>query len=299
MRGIIRGLKADVGMRSAHGVAGLIVFCALLVSGCAGGSKFYDYSDAPGFVQEGGLDPRLAVTKVFGAPLSPLVRNMAVPSGRLRRASGLKQELLETLRPLDIVLVRSRPAVTRLAIPSHFTHATLWLGKPSEIEAAGLLDYPEVRDHRDDILAGKIVFEAAGSDVHLSGIRELTNTDEIVILRPKGLTRSRIRRKFRSLFGHLGMPFDYNFDYKDKSRLTCMETIAAVFPEFKLPVRYTVGRYAIIPDDLVRMALRRRAGVNVVRHIVSDDRKRHRIQSSEKLLTIIRSPSQRPNHAFF
>jgi len=277
----------------------LAITCGAVLAGCASGGKFYDYSDAPGYVQQGGIDPRLAVTKIFGRPLSPIVRNMALPSGRLRRAAGLKQELLDTLRPLDIVLVRSRPAITRLAIPSHFTHATLWLGKPSEIKAAGLLNIPSVRDHSADLMAGKTVFEAADSEVHLSRISELTNTDEIVILRPKGLTMSIIRKKFESLFGHLGTPFDYNFDYNDKSKLTCMETIAMVFPEMGLPVRYTIGRYAIIPDDIVRMALNGHAGVKIVQHVVSNGRKRHRIQGPETLSAKIKSPSKRPKHAIF
>lgn len=297
MQEIVSGVRA--GTATFFRFAGLTIACGALLAGCASGGKFYDYSDAPGYVQEGGIDPRLAVTKVFGRPLSPLVRNMALPSGRLRRSAGLEQELLETLRPLDIVLVRSRPAITRLAIPSHFTHATLWLGKPSEIKKAGLLKLPAVQEHSADLMAGKTVFEAAGSKVHLSGISELTNTDEIVILRPRGLTRSRLRKKFGSLFGHLGTPFDYNFDYNDKSRLTCMETIAMVFPELGLPVRYTVGRYAIIPDDIVRMALNGHAGVRIIQHVVSNGRKRHRIQGSENLGAKIKSPSKKPKHAIF
>lgn len=297
MQGIVSGSGTITGAMVRF--VGLTAAFGVLLAGCASGGKFYDYSDAPGYVQQGGIDPRLAVTKVFGRPLSPLVRNMALPSGSLRRAVGLEPELLDTLRPLDIVLVRSRPALTRLAIPSHFTHATVWLGKPSEIKAAGLLKIPAVREHAADLMAGKTVFEAAGSEVHLSNISELTNTDEIVILRPGGLTRSRLRKKFGSLFGHLGMPFDYNFDYNDKSRLTCMETIAMVFPELGLPVRYTVGRYAIIPDDIVRIALDGSAGVRIVQHIVSDGRKRHRIQGSENLSTKIKSPAQKPKHAIF
>jgi hypothetical protein len=112
------------------------------------------------------------------------------------------------------------------------------------------------------------VFEAAGDEVRLRGIDQILNTDEFVILRPAALGPARARAKYAALLSHLGTPFDYNFDYADTSRLTCMETVASAFPEFGIPVRYTSGRYAIIPDDIVRRALVPGSGLNFVAHIL-------------------------------
>jgi hypothetical protein len=234
----------------------------LAASGCAG-KAYYRFADAPESIRQGRTDPRLAVTQRFGEALSPIVRNIAAPYGRLRFAPGLEEHLAATLMPLDIVLVRSRPALTRLAFPSHFTHSLVWLGTPRQIAAQGGDGVAAVRARMGDLQGGRTVFESAGDAVRLSGIDQVLNTDEIAILRPA----RRGAGKYAALFSDLGKPFDYNFDFGDKSKLTCMEAVAEAFPEIGIPVRYTAGRYAIIPDDIVRRSLTPGSGLAFVEYI--------------------------------
>jgi hypothetical protein len=241
------------------------LFAAFLVAGCTGATTYYSAEDAPVTVRNGTVDPRLAATRALGGPLSPIVRNLAAPYGQLQFARGLEAYLARTLRPLDIVLVRSRPALTRELFPSHFTHAVVWLGTPEQLRAYDGLQLP--RKYRGAIAAGKTVYESAGDAVRLAGIDQILNTDEIIILRPTGLSPKRAKAKYAGLLSKLGTPFDYNFDYADKSRLTCMEVVADVFPELGIPVRYSTGRFAIIPDDIVRRAISPGSGLGFVAYL--------------------------------
>jgi hypothetical protein len=233
----------------------LPVLLVLLPLLAACGRTYYAAEDAPDFIKQGGLDLRVVASRVFGPPLSPIVRNIRFPYGRLHGREGLERFLQAELKPLDIILVRSRPALTRTVIPSHFTHGLVWLGTASEMKRTGVWDIAELAPYRDEMLAGKTVIEAAGNSVHLSPLAVAANVDEIAILRPTYRGTAWAREKYAALFARTGVDFDYNFDASDRSRLTCVELVAEVFPEFALPVRYSLGRYAIVPDDLVRIAI--------------------------------------------
>lgn len=200
-------------------------------------------------------DVRLALTKAFGAPLAPIVRNIRTPSGRLFYRDGLETHLRSKLKPLDIIVTRSRPAMTRLMIPSHFTHAMIWLGTEAEMKRLGAWDLPGIREHHDELRKGHTILESSKDSVHLSPFSEMINLDELVILRDTRRNPKRLQAKYSALFERLGATFDYSFDYSDTTRLTCAELVADVYPEYGIPVRYTTGRKSIIPDDLVRIGL--------------------------------------------
>lgn len=249
----------------------LVLFSVILLvlTGCLGLSAYYPKDDAPDFVKAGNTDPRLIVTRTFGGPLSPVVRNLALRQGPLRKAEGLEAYLRVSLKPLDLILVRSRPALTRLAFPTHFTHVIVWLGDEREFatfELNGDLD----RDYiRTAISERRTVFESAKDSVRLSDFSQIINTAEIAVVRmsfPGSQHSARVSR----LLSFLGYPFDYNFDYGDKRRLTCLEVVDEVFPELDLPVRYTTGRFVLIPDDLARMAVNGANGLRFISYVRSN-----------------------------
>jgi hypothetical protein len=247
-----------------------ILFVALAFAGCAGPKIYFAEEDAPAYAKAGETGPLLALTQTFGGALSPVVRNLAAPHGELIYRDGLAEFVKSELRPLDIVLVRSRPALTRALITSHFTHAIVWLGTEAEMKRAGVLSLPEVKPHREALADGRTVLESAGNSVRLSPFTELIDVDEIVVLRMRDRGAAWRRAKYAALFAHLGTPFDYNFDERDESRLTCAELVAEVFPEFGIPVRFTRGRFAIIPDDIARLAVEGSRHLSVRRYIWPD-----------------------------
>lgn len=264
----------------------------LALAGCLGLDHYYAAADAPDYIKDGKGDIRLATTQLFGGPLSPVVRNIAAPRGKLAGAAGLRSYLLKTLRPLDVVIVRSRPALTRAAFPTHFTHVAIWLGKNGELQRTGVTRLPNVRPHLDDLKDGKTLLESAEDDVHLSDIFEILNTAEIAIVRLAWAGNDR-QRRYDHMFGYLGAPFDYNFDLEDEDRLTCIEVMAEVFPEVKLPVRYTTGRYTYIPDDLARMATKPGNGISLVAYITPDGNGGFAVRDGAAMLEVLSMPATR------
>ncbi|MGE0503066.1 MAG: YiiX/YebB-like N1pC/P60 family cysteine hydrolase [Rhizobiaceae bacterium] len=222
----------------------------VLLCACGG---YRPAEDAPDWFGGDWVDPRLGLMQAFGQSLSPIVRNVRTAHGKLFRHAEVETMMRNDLRPLDIVLVRSRPALTRTFIPSRYTHALVWLGSEAELRAHGLWKSAALDPYRAAIRSGLTVIESSKDDVHLSTFSELVDVDALVVLRPRhtGLAHA----KLSTLLSRVGTPFDVAFDLSDASRLTCAELIVEAFPEFGVPKRYAAGRMAIIPDDLARLAL--------------------------------------------
>jgi hypothetical protein len=236
---------------------------AATLAGCT--TSYYRAEDAPASFGKGFVDPRLSLMQAFGPPLSPVVRSLRAPHGKLYRFPEVEAMLRADLEPLDIVLIRSRPAMTRLFIPSHFTHAMIWLGTERDLKARGIWWSSALKPHQPSIRSGLTILESSKSSVHLSPFDEMIDVDEVLVLR---LTpRGPLSAKYAALFERLGTPFDVAFDLSDASRLTCAELIAEVFPELKLPVRYASGRLAIIPDDIARQSFGRTPHLSFKRYI--------------------------------
>lgn len=273
---------------------GVLVLLVLIIlqcqTGCSFGGHYFRETDAPLHIKNGETDPRLTLTQVIGRPASPVVRNMAWPFGRLYFARGLEGYLRETLQPMDILLIRSRPAVTWLTIPSHFTHAAVWLGNPTEAKILLAKGKATWEPYQAALDAGFTLFEAAGDTVRLAGLRNIINTNEIVILRPGKLFNENKSSRYAVLFGFLGKPFDYNFDYRDNTRLTCIETIHSVFPEFDLPVRYSSGRYVLIPDDLAHLAIPDDALIKPIAYILPEGEEDYRLADRNELKSVLSRP---------
>ena len=235
-------------------VARIVALSALpVLAGC--GPAYFAAEDAPEFIRKGGLDVRLVLTRAVGPPLASVLRQFNLNHGKLHRAERLQAWLRPRLEPLDVVMVRAKAGFTRANVPTHFSHSLVWLGAPEDMKRLGAWDLPQVRAHHARLGGEGSVIEASGAVVQLGGLSEITDVDEIVILRPRAGGAAWARAKYAGLLGRLGTPFDNSFDLRDTTRLSCIELIAEAFPEFAMPVRYSKGRYALVPDDLVRLAI--------------------------------------------
>lgn len=247
-----------------------LVVLAFALTACATGKIYFAEEDAPAYAKAGQTGPLLALTQVLGGVCSPIVRNLAVPHGELIYRDGLAEFVRSELKPLDIVLVRSRPALTRALITSHFTHAIVWLGAEAEMKRMGVLSLPEAQPYRKAISEGRTALESAADSVRLSSFTSIVDVDEIVILRVRDRGAAWRRAKYAAMFERLGAPFDFNFDLRDEARLSCAELVAAIFPEFGIPARFARGRYAMIPDDIARIAVEGSPFLSVRRYIWPD-----------------------------
>ena len=269
-------------------IPGLMI--AIGLTGCVSLTSYHPVGKAPDRVKEGKPSFGVVATRLFVEPFTPILRRVSVPFGKLHNADGLEVHLRTVLKPLDIVVVRSKPSLPHLVIPGHFIHAAIWLGSVEDLRQQGVLHLREAMPHARDLKRGKTVGEADDARVRLAPINVITNTDEILVLRAGRLDGAGRREKYKRIFSLLGTPFDNNLDLNDKKRLTCVETVQAVFPELDLPVRFTAGRLALIPDDLVRIAINGKNGLSVVDYIVPDGKRSFGPGDVSLLAGIISSP---------
>jgi hypothetical protein len=279
----IRSLKSSLRLFA-------VAVLAFALAGCATRKIYFAEEDAPAYAKAGQTGPLLALTQAIGGALSPVVRNLAAPHGELIYRKGLAEFVMSELRPLDIVLVRSRPALTRALITSHFTHAIVWLGTEAEMKRGGVLSLPEVEPYRKAISEGRTALESAKDSVRLSPFTKIIDVDEIVILRVRDRGAARRRAKYAAMFKRLGAPFDYNFNLRDGARLTCAELVAEVFPEFGIPVRFARGRYAIIPDDIARVAAEGSPHLSVRRYIWPDGPESYAVGGRSDVRAVLTAP---------
>ncbi|PCJ90978.1 MAG: hypothetical protein COA52_09300 [Hyphomicrobiales bacterium] len=267
------------------------------LSSCTSLNNYYRSEDAPEHVKQGKTDFRLAITKALGPPLAPIVRNIKLPFGNLRFSVGLEEHLKETLQPLDFILVRAQPAITRFGITGHFTHVLVWLGTHAEMRYIGSLGLLNARAQRGDIRSDGTIYESAKDAVRLADLSVMINTDEILIMRTAPMSRSRKRQKYELMSAHLGTPFDNSFDFNDKTRLTCIEVVAEVFPEFAIPTRYSTGRFALVPDDLAQLAVSSSSQLRIVEHIVfargADGAQSFKIQGAKQVRAVLSKPKEK------
>ena len=278
----------------------LVLIFLVQLAGCAGKVAYYDQADAPDHIKKGILDPRLAVTQQLGEAFSPIVRNMRRPYGDLSRETEFKSAFLATIRPLDILAAKSSPGIVSGAIPSFFTHVAVWIGTKDQWVKYGMWNDPAFAKYQPYIEAGNVIIESSNDSVHLSDYYEGTHLlDEIVILRPPKRRKSQMAAIFKGLDGYLGTPFDTSFDVKDTSKLTCLELLNYVYPEINLLERYVQGRYAYIPDDLVRSAVENKSRLRFVTHFWAERGHSLRQSSSSRTKAVLTDIRPKPRYAFY
>ena len=197
---------------------------------------------------EGVLGNRLADAHVTGQP-----------------AAGMTMEMLAHLRrllqPGDVLLMRGDHRLTAAILPGFWTHAALFLGGRTDLQALGLATHPHVDRHWHAIPENcgpfGLVIEAVFPRVLLNPLEKCLQVDHLVVLRPT-LPSGDIASAIGDAMGHLGKPFDFDFDFTHTSRIVCTELIYRSYHNrgpltFSLTKR--LGRFTLSGDDIVALAL--------------------------------------------
>jgi hypothetical protein len=179
--------------------------------------------------------------------------------------SGITFPMLATLRPClqpgDVLLVRDDSRLTAAILPGFWTHAALFLGGRSDLEVLGLNTHPHVVRHWHKIpeSAGPmgLVIEALFPCVQLNPLEKCLRVDHLVVLRPT-LPASDIASAIGEAMGHLGKPYDFEFDFNNSSRIVCTELVYRSYHSrgamsFLLTKR--LGRFTLTGDDIIAQAL--------------------------------------------
>jgi uncharacterized protein YycO len=169
--------------------------------------------------------------------------------------------LASFLQPGDILLTRNDHRLTAALVPGFWAHAALYLGTRSQLESLGLRQHPYVLKHWDDIpedSAGTgLVIEALAPRVQLNPLEKCLRVDHLAVVRST-LPHDEISAAIAEALGHLGKPYDFEFDFNNSSRVVCTELIYRSY-HHRGPVYFSLtkrlGRFTLTGDDFIAHVL--------------------------------------------
>lgn len=177
----------------------------------------------------------------------------------------LTTEVLELLRPRlqpgDVLLCRAEGKLTAALMPGFWSHAAIYLGSIAGLELLGVQDHVHAakrwRDFPAQISPLGWVIEGVAPRVRISGLETCLQADHVLVLRPN-LPREEILNSIGEAFGHLGKPYDFEFNFNVSSRIVCTELVYRCYHrrgDIHFPLVKRLGRFTLTGDDIVNIAL--------------------------------------------
>ena len=227
---------------------------------------------------------------------SDLVREIGkvqLRSGRLADQDEALDLVLDTLRPLDVVLLQSPNRVSNLLIPGRFTHGAMYLGTEAELRAAGLWHLSALDPVREQIADGEVFLEAVDVGVRTEHPDVVLDTDGVVLLRPD---ISDPDAALERALSYLGTPFDMAFDASDTEAVFCAQLLALTFPGLGIRQSEVYGRTTILLDRIIADALSGDVAMRYIGYLEASARGGVRVLSQEDLAWRLREawPNDQP-----
>ena len=203
-----------------------------------------------------GSDTLGKLSKLFGNGIG-LVE---MRKGKLWEDGRVRQRLLDSLQPLDLLLEKTPFRLTDYFIPGHFGHVAIWMGTAAELDALGLWDLramegDQLSRFRQPIDAGRGVLEALRPGVRLNTLADFLNVDDAAVLRPKNLDEAQTLESLARGFNQVGKEYDFNFDVETSGTIVCSELPYHVYPDVDWETEAQLGRFTISPDQIAAQAL--------------------------------------------
>src|SRR5581483_65005 len=175
--------------------------------------------------------------------------------------SEIVARLAPSLRPGDVLLTRNDHRLTAALLPGFWAHAALYLGTRADLESLGLRSHPYVLKHWEEISQNPatlgLVIEALAPRVQLNPLEKCLRVDHFVALRST-LMAGDIAAAIGEALGHLGKPYDFEFDFNNSSRVVCTELVYRSY-HHRGPITFSLtkrlGRFTLTGDDLIAHAL--------------------------------------------
>jgi len=193
--------------------------------------------------------------------------------------------MAKKLEPGDILLERREWHLSNIGLPGFWPHAAVYVGTP-EIRRAYFGEDEEVRawvraQGRDDgdferllherfpetydaalapLEDGHVpaVIEALGEGVIFTTLEHSAHADSLSVLRPRLDKKDKAVALLR-MFGYVGKPYDFNFDFVSDAAMVCTEVVYKAYqpgPEgagLNLPLTKTMGRMVTPANEIARM----------------------------------------------
>ena len=170
-------------------------------------------------------------------------------------------DLRPQLRPGDVLLVRDDSRLTSALLPGFWTHAALFIGGRTDLEALGLRSHPHVARHWQEIPENPgpfgLVIESQAPCVEFNRLEKCLQVHHLLVLRSP-LPPDEIANAIGEAVGHLGKPYDFEFDFNNTSHIVCTELVYRSYHHrgtmnFSLTKR--LGRFTLTSDDIIAQVL--------------------------------------------
>ena len=194
------------------------------------------------------------------------LKYLKLRNGKLnRRKEDIINELVTTLKPLDILVEKSSFLITDKFIPGHFGHVALWLGDENEYIKRNIWNNSLVKKYQDQIKTSdtilkfkKTIVEAVTNGVRLSSIYDFLDADDLVVLRPTCVFENELDDTTAILQAlmQVGKEYDFDFDVQNKDKIICSELACICFPKINWEEIRFFGKRTVSPDNIVRTCLK-------------------------------------------
>jgi hypothetical protein len=180
------------------------------------------------------------------------------PGHRPALDQRVRAQLLDRLRPGDVLAVRKQYALTNYFLPGFWPHAALYLGPLDELRRLGLVGQRHVdsRWQKMQAIEDPLVLEAMKDGVRLRSIASPFAADSIVVIRP-ALDEVDVGQAITRALQHEGKSYDFDFDFGRSDRLVCTEVVYRAYDglgPIQFSLKQRAGRPTLSGADLLKMA---------------------------------------------
>jgi len=165
------------------------------------------------------------------------------------------------LQPGDILLCRAEGKLSAAMLPGFWSHVAIYLGSRRQLEALQVHTQPHAAKHWDAFPMPPAplgwVIEGVAPRVRICPLETSLHADHVVVLRPN-VSAVDLAAALGEAFGHLGKPYDFEFDFNVSSRIVCTELVYRCFHQrgpISFPLVKRLGRFTLSGDDVVHLAL--------------------------------------------
>ena len=192
------------------------------------------------------------LSKVFGFIVGSVNYQRLLKSVPKKELDYLVREVLQ---PGDIIVEKTRGAITDNIIPGHYGHLAMFIGSPEQIkcielrDGSSLIEHPILQSYLPQLEEGKTLVEALRPGTRLNNIREWTVSD-IAILRPVSYPREYLGHVLLQAIQYTDTAYDFRFDVNTISTAVCSEVPFHSYKGLNFRVYERAGRFTISPDDV-------------------------------------------------
>lgn len=196
------------------------------------------------------------LSKIFGIAAGAL--NVQIFMKSISRAE-LEHVKDQILKPGDILIEKTKGAITDKLIPGYFSHVAVYVGRPEQLQSMRLssgqllIDSPIFKKNSARLAEGQNVVEAIRPGVTLIDIRDWRVSD-LVVLRIREYSQEYLADALLKSLSYVDTDYDFAFDINTRSIVMCSEIPYQTFKGVNFRVAKSWGRWTLSPDDIAVLA---------------------------------------------